>query len=507
MKKITLMQRLMAVVFVFANIIFANGQCLSVPGGQYPTFILNSPICDGQSENVLVPNGWAGEYSMMSVVEGQTYTFKSSVPTDYITISNADATHAYVHGVTPLTWTATVTADVRYIHTANAACGQELVDRVRSFTCGTFTTEQPDFVSLHGPATATVTSGVPFTASARVFKDGLTNAGANIPGEAPGIQAWIAVSTENTDPATWTNFLLDVDWIEAVNWTSMTHNPAFVGDSEEYLASVGEELPTGTYYYAIKVRLNDGTNVYAGISSDGTGGVWDGATYGNGVLNVLPPAGSLNGMYSVVTTRLETGALSNWANEEIFFMDVDTYKTTTVAQYYGSEGDPGTGVTLPLAVPDAGYTFQRVGDNILVETQGLASGAYSNEIRQTPAQYALSTINTATGVITVEYSVFFTGNTVERPFRSVYTPHQLSTSSTAKSGFSYAPNPVRDILNLSNLEGVSKVSVQNMLGQVVKTFDISGSDAQLDLSFLSKGTYLLKVHSDRANRVVKIVKE
>ena len=131
----------------------------------------------------------------------------------------------------------------------------------------------------------------------------------------------------------------------------------------------------------------------------------------------------LAGNYSVSTVRLSpAGGPYTRTDEFIDEIGVGTYNTTTVGNYKAVADLTLTGTWNDLpAAADAGYDFKDVCGRIRVEEQNLAH-AYLNLIKQTDAQYALSTVNEATGVITIEYSIFFTNNTVERTYRSVYTP-------------------------------------------------------------------------------------
>lgn len=131
----------------------------------------------------------------------------------------------------------------------------------------------------------------------------------------------------------------------------------------------------------------------------------------------------LAGNYSVSTTRLTpSGGPYTRTDEFIDEIGVGTYNTTTVGNYKAGADLTLTGTWFNLdAAADAGYDFKDVCGRIRVEEQKLAH-AYPNLVKQTAAQYALSTVNEATGVLTIEYSIFFTNNTVERTYRSVYTP-------------------------------------------------------------------------------------
>ena len=74
MKKITIL-----LLFLGFNS-FITAQCLTATIGQYPTptdpgvpFV---PTCDGFTQNNIVTDGYAGEFSAVSVTSGQSYTFE-----------------------------------------------------------------------------------------------------------------------------------------------------------------------------------------------------------------------------------------------------------------------------------------------------------------------------------------------------------------------------------------------------------------------------------------------
>lgn len=60
-------------------------------------------------------------------------------------------------------------------------------------------------------------------------------------------------------------------------------------NDDEYMAVIGSDLASGTYYYATRFKLDDNNYVYGGINSANpeTGGnFWDGITFVSGVLTV-----------------------------------------------------------------------------------------------------------------------------------------------------------------------------------------------------------------------------
>lgn len=130
----------------------------------------------------------------------------------------------------------------------------------------------------------------------------------------------------------------------------------------------------------------------------------------------------LAGSYTCVTTRLSpAGGPYTFTNEIIDELAPGLYNTTTVGQYYAPGGDTGTGATAVLpAASDAGYDFSEVCGRVLVQQQNLGH-VYSNLVTQTAAQYTASTVNPATGIITVEYTISFASGL--RTWRSIYTPN------------------------------------------------------------------------------------
>lgn len=107
--------------------------CLTASNGQWPTSTY-TPTCSGTQENITT-GGYAGEYSVVSLTGGVQYTFRSSVSTDFITISNSGGTTVLVYGTTPVVYTPSANETVRfYVHTNNA-CGEAATSRTRSVQC------------------------------------------------------------------------------------------------------------------------------------------------------------------------------------------------------------------------------------------------------------------------------------------------------------------------------------------------------------------------------------
>lgn len=108
--------------------------CTTAVYGQYPSGTF-TPNCSGSNE-VIVSNARAGEYTAVNLVANKQYTFTSSVTTDYITITNANGTALLVSGIAPLSWNSgTNSGVIRYYLHADSGCSFENANRVRSVRC------------------------------------------------------------------------------------------------------------------------------------------------------------------------------------------------------------------------------------------------------------------------------------------------------------------------------------------------------------------------------------
>ena len=74
------------------------------------------------------------------------------------------------------------------------------------------------------------------------------------------------------------------------------------------------------------------------------------------------------------------------------------------------------------------------------------------------------------------------------------------------SQFSYSPNPVNDILNLSYSQDMNSVKVYNMVGQELMTKQVNANTAQIDLSNFANGAYFIQVTTGSAMKTVRIIK-
>jgi hypothetical protein len=86
----------------------------------------------------------------------------------------------------------------------------------------------------------------------------------------------------------------------------------------------------------------------------------------------------------------------------------------------------------------------------------------------------------------------------------------LSTMGAAESAFSSFtsfPNPVTDVLHITNKNTIETATIHNLMGQLVISTEINATSAQLNLSRLAKGMYFVTLKSYGAEKSIRIVKE
>ena len=107
-KDLQLPARLLSLLFILPLNLFA--QCFTAPNGQKPATTQTIATCNGNFQT-FDDNCFNGEYTKVNVVNQNTYTFKSSKPNDFITISDNNGTISFATGTGSVTWTANQTTE------------------------------------------------------------------------------------------------------------------------------------------------------------------------------------------------------------------------------------------------------------------------------------------------------------------------------------------------------------------------------------------------------------
>ncbi|WP_445451983.1 GEVED domain-containing protein [Flavobacterium sp. 25HG05S-40] len=364
----------------------------------------------------------------------------------------------------------------------------------------------PDYANLQFPATATFAQGGSVTVYGQVYEGGLTDVAPNIVGQAPGIQAWIGVSTTNTNPNTWTT------------WTPATWNSGNVSNNDEYQLSIGTALAPGTYYYATRFQLNGGVFVYGGInaSAPNNGNFWDGATFGNGVLTVTAPLPPANDECAGATALTPGGVFADNA-----ITTTNLAATNTDASTPSCQTNFANNVWYSVVVPASG--------SITIETQANAGSGYTDSVISvfsgTCASLTevdcnddtvggnnfFSTLNltgqTPGDTLLISVWRFSLGTGVDGTFKISAYDASLGNGTIDNANFAFYPNPVTSVLNLSYNKEISNVEVFNLLGQKVSSNVFNATDAQIDMTNLSNGAYMVKVTSENVVKTIRVIKQ
>lgn len=108
---------------------------------------------------------------------------------------------------------------------------------------------------------------------------------------------------------------------------------------------------------------------------------------------------------------------------------------------------------------------------------------------------------------TLYLRIFSYGNDEIGTLRISAYDASLGNNSFDSATFSYYPNPVKNMLNLSYTENISNVAVFNLLGQEVMTKTVNANQSQIDMTALATGTYVVKVTADNQVKMIKVIKE
>lgn len=111
------------------------------------------------------------------------------------------------------------------------------------------------------------------------------------------------------------------------------------------------------------------------------------------------------------------------------------------------------------------------------------------------------------GTTTVTHNLVYKGVILDTCSFDVTVKDVLSTAEVNKSSIKYHPNPVKDVLTISNDEKIEKVTIVDVTGKVVYSKEINTKNTQLNLAHLNSGVYIVKTISNGKENSFKIVKK
>lgn len=279
---------------------------------------------------------------------------------------------------------------------------------------------------------------------------------------------------------------------------------------------------TGTYESTINTGLDNirGLNVVNNevwVTNEGNA---NGAT-SNSVIR-FSKSGTNLGVYPTITSpfdALDIGSgnalISSFSTSGIAKLSYDgTVSTPFVAanvvrnpeqMNVTATGNILTAVFSSLGTNPAGiYEFS--GTGTIVNKWAISTGSVRGVIAAGNGNYLVSTstgiysLNPATNVLNLITAGSF------QFFTKIDT--NLAVTENAGNSAKVYPNPVKDVLNITNKEEIAQVTIYSVTGQLQMQEKIKGNAAQLDLSKLTSGMYLIKIQDQSANiQIVKVIKE
>ena len=340
-----------------------TAQCLTAVLGQYPIATAPGvpfvPTCDGFTQNNIVTNGYAGEFSKVSVTLGQTYTFGSSIVTDVVTISADGGATAATFGVGSVTWVATITGVVNFYTNLNdGSCGTQAANRTRYVVCGTPPTCYPPVVGLTLTNLSNSSATVAWTASTSSPSNGYdyyytTSATAPINTTTPSGNVGAGITTTNlTSLSDYTTYYL---WVRSRCSVSDISPWSNVGNFKTLCAPITEftenfDAATTLPNCWSKIGTGGGTtlilspaapfstpNVLYIYGNTATGAI----VPGKGIIAMPPVSNAGDGTHRLrfkargnlsAGGNLEVGYLTNYSDASSF-VAVQTFTTTSTTNY------------------------------------------------------------------------------------------------------------------------------------------------------------------------------
>lgn len=272
---------------------------------------------------------------------------------------------------------------------------------------------------------------------------------------------------------------------------SGTSNSGYTGPYTFYTPLL---TPTDTpYSYGWDTTGTLESNGWSALEVSPTGGFWDQYTG-------LPQAGT--GMAAALGS---TGGVSNaWMFSR--GLNLTAGSTLTITYYRRKYTGAGTGGTNNLAVS--------IGTDKTVAAQTTTLSALAAVTSTTYAQQTHTFTAPTTGVYYVGFNYTSAAQTSANN-GGILIDSFVATSTAGTNDFlaaqlSIYPNPATNVINVSNADNilVSGIEIVDLNGRTVKTAKFDGvTEAQINISDLSAGMYMMTVSSDQGTLTKKIVKQ
>lgn len=126
-------------------------------------------------------------------------------------------------------------------------------------------------------------------------------------------------------------------------------------------------------------------------------------------------------------------------------------------------------------------------------------------------QYFLDEVLIYTGEIfgSVKFDAFFFASSFNQTGYFIdninISEETMSVEEATFEGFSFHPNPAKDVININNNQVIQQVEILDITGKKVSTF--KNPSSQINVSQLKAGNYFLKVQLEESHQTFKFIKE
>jgi guanyl-specific ribonuclease Sa len=144
------------------------------------------------------------------------------------------------------------------------------------------------------------------------------------------------------------------------------------------------------------------------------------------------------------------------------------------------------------------------GENIKwYSTPNASTAKTSKKAAETPLPLSTVLVDNTT------YYASQTINGIESTERLAVTAKlgSLGTTDLVIKDFTFYPNPVKNVLTITNTSLIDEVTLISIKGETLLTKKINNLRSEIDLSNFSKGVYFLKVKAEGTEKTVKLIKE
>lgn len=481
--------------------------CLDAPMGS--SGIDYTPFCSGFPE-VVSDFAFTGSFINIQVTAGTSYTFKSSVTTDFITIGNYLGSKAITKGTGEVQWTAVADGYVRfYIHQdENCSIGDIFEDpRTLTIQCGQ--PAPPAQGCLDAPRGQNpVNVKIP---ACNTTTESITPAGQS--GEYSMVQV-----TANTNYTFYSSIATDLVTIGNEDGTQIlaygTGSLTWKADNNQIVrfythANNTCSLDGGTRTRAIKcgepyVATEPNFSCFQGDGLHSNN--YEQAYTIDENTPVLADDFVVTGNFTIKQVRMNIIASDE---TPVFSINILKDNNNTPGEALQTIDNLISTQQLIIGEKDGRFVYQVTIDLPQAITlsagkywlQPIAIGNYFGafwEVTSTGNNYSTANIkipNQDNWQATNFQAVFFVAGECAT----------LSNEDISKSNLSFSPNPVKDILTFSSPD-IEKISIYNINGQFIK--EQKPTQGKLNVSFLKTGVYLFKAKLNSGKtETIKIIKE